>query len=249
MNPFRAKLLDRLRAADDRKASLSRALGDAQLWLTGAFGVSAAAVGLGIAEVADWSDPGIVAGVGGMAGILFGLVQRREHTSLTDEQKRSRADIRQWVYVSLLVRTGAGDDEHPLLMLQQAIEDESARSHSHSVLERVVVGKRKTAIRANAKELHERLRWNLIPAADVAGDGHIVAALRSLDAALDGESSERGDTAHVLACLHTLMVATELAPAFVDTAADDQVSAVVPPLEPDLDATPIGRPSPTEPAA
>lgn len=108
-----------------------------------------------------------------------------------------------------------------LLMLQRAIEDDSAQRHSRTVLARVEAARQRDAISEDAGKLQTKLRWELIPAADAAHDGHIVAALRSLDAALDADTVEGVEVNEVQACLHRLMVAVELAPAALAEAEAD----------------------------
>lgn len=205
MNPFRRKMLTRLKEADELKASFSESLPGA--WAAGLGAVIAGVAGLGVAEIAEWSDPALVgaafatAGAAAAAAAHLAGGHRR-----TKQQEQVRLLIDYWIRDYLRRLTDAPLDENPYLMLQEAIERESRARHREDAVPLFEVD------REALEELRERLSRKLIPAAEEAGEGHLCDAMRDLADALCSRHEEPCPDDSVLHALHRVMVAIELAP-------------------------------------
>jgi hypothetical protein len=200
MATFHRDLLTRLKEANELKASLTGEY--SKLWAPLVGAVAAGAVGLGVAEILHWADPELIAAGSLTVGGVLGWITAKKPKP-TERQAQLRNLVAQWVASYLRFRTGARDGEHPQLMLQTAIEQESAERHRSAP---------HTCIPFDEMVALRGVLGNLTRDADAAGEGHVAAEMRRLDEAFDHSEAGFEPEGTVLPALQLLMFALEAAP-------------------------------------
>jgi hypothetical protein len=207
MTLWRKDLVARLAAADELGSKIARGLGRHQgALVTGTLTVLAGWAGYGAAEIGDWSQAGLAAGLGAVVGAGYGWLATRNDQDMSADQRKVCMKTREWVCVYLGLRAGVPARRHPLLLLQAAIERESARRHSATAASKALEARQDLALAEALPVLEERLQFDLIPEAEVVGEPGLASALRELRDALAGEGAE----GVVLPAIHTVLVALEV---------------------------------------
>jgi len=217
ISAFREELKQELHGMAEREASgADRHYGATSAWVGGALGAAAVAVGLSAAELSHWSSEVFlaIAGSATFGAVLAALMSARSVQSLTGEQREARALVWLWIVSYLSAITGSKRDRDPLVILQEAIEQESAERHAAGVR-----SERPKGDPMEIDRLVEVLGATLIPKVDAAGESLLSEALRGLHVALTQAPRGPCESDSVLPALHRSLAAHALAPAGRSTGA------------------------------
>lgn len=206
MSTFRVRMTDRLQAADERAASTNRRFGSPALWAPVAATALGAVAGLSVAELADWSQPGLVAAASG-AGIgsvtaALGIIGTQGGPALTEKQTELRVRIAAWTAEYIRAVTDGAQDISPIVLLHEEIDRRSA------VRNGLAGTSAATPHQAQIDALVTTLHQELLPDAEALHEDFIRVELGRVARALSNGAPSHGD--ETLFAIHRLVGALEV---------------------------------------